>query len=204
MHIPDIFKETRAAEISRIIEQYPLASIVAHTEKGLIANHIPLMHKNEHILIGHMALENEMYHLVQTEQDILCIFTAENAYISANDYPSKLIDHQKVPTWNYQAVHIAGKIHYFTDQKRKLAALGQLTKYHEQKTNGDRAWKMSDAPKDYLLEQLEQLVVFEIHIDEIQAKSKLSQNREAVDFHAVIKALQQRQEIKLAHAMQDL
>ncbi|NNP73552.1 transcriptional regulator [Acinetobacter defluvii] len=204
MFIAPEFQENRPEEIQRLVQDYPLATIVAHTDQGLIANHIPLLFKSDNILIGHIAKANEMYALITENQSVLAIFKGEDAYISANDYPSKFIDHKKVPTWNYQAVHVHGTLRFYNDQKSKLAAVGMLTKIQEQKTNGAQAWKMSDAPKDYLLALLEDLVVFEIEVTRIQAQSKLSQNREPTDFNAVIKRLKGRDQADLAQAMSNL
>lgn len=204
MFIAPEFQEVRPEEIQRLIQDYPLATIVAHTHQGLIANHIPLLFKSDNILIGHIAKANEMYALITENQNVLAIFKGEDAYISANDYPSKFIDHKKVPTWNYQAVHVHGTLRFYNDQKSKLAAVGMLTKIQEQKTNGEQAWKMSDAPKDYLSALLEDLVVFEIEIMYIQAQSKLSQNREPTDFNAVIERLKARDQGDLAQAMLNL
>ncbi|WP_173911140.1 FMN-binding negative transcriptional regulator [Acinetobacter sp. Marseille-Q1618] len=204
MFIAPEFQETRPEEIQRLVQDYPLATIVTQTNQGLIANHIPLLFKSEHILLGHIAKANEMYALITENQNVLVIFKGEDAYISANDYPSKWVDHKKVPTWNYQAVHINGTLKFYDDQKSKLAAVGMLTKIQEQKTNAEQAWKMSDAPKDYIIHLLEDLVVFEIQITRIQAQSKLSQNREATDFDAVIKRLKDRQQDNLAQAMSNL
>lgn len=204
MFIAPEFQENRPEEIQRLVQDYPLATIVAHTDQGLIANHIPLLFKSDNILIGHIAKANEMYNLIAENQEVLAIFKGEDAYISANDYPSKFIDHKKVPTWNYQAVHVHGTLKFYDDQKSKLAAVGMLTKIQEQKTNGAQAWKMSDAPKDYLLALLEDLVVFEIEVTRIQAQSKLSQNREPTDFNAVIKRLKGRDQADLAQAMSNL
>lgn len=200
----EIFKEVRSEEISRIIDVFPLASIVANTTSGLYATHVPVMSKNDQILFGHVALENQLYTQVFEGQEVLCIFKGDDAYISANYYPSKFQDHKKVPTWNYQVVHVHGKIKFLTDQKSKIAALGRLTKTMEEKVNGDNAWKMSDAPKDYLMEMLENIVVFEIEIDKIEATSKLSQNREKRDFDGVVEALNQRGEEQIVNSMRRL
>lgn len=101
-------------------------------------------------------------------------------------------------------VHVYGEITFFSDDKTKWAMLGKLTKYQEQKTNGKQAWKMSDAPKDYLLSMLKDLVAFEIKINRIVAKSKLSQNREQGDFDQVIKELQTKGHTDLANSMSKL
>ena len=197
----ELFKEIRSEEIERIIQDYPLASIVVNTASGLYATHVPLKFKQDQTLFGHIALENQLYTHVNEGQEVLCIFKGEDAYVSANDYPSKFVDHRKVPTWNYQVVHVHGKIKFLTDTKIKLAALGRLTKSMEEKTNGNAAWKMSDAPKDYLMEMLEKIVVLEIEISRIEAQSKLSQNREKKDFDGVIHALSQRGENQMVESM---
>lgn len=197
----DLFKEIRSEEIERIIHDYPLASIIVNTASGLYATHVPLMFKRDQTLFGHIALENQLYTHATEGQEVICIFKGEDAYISANDYRSKFLDHRKVPTWNYQVVHVHGNIKFLTDTKIKLAALGRLTKSMEEKTNGNAAWKMSDAPKDYLMEMLEKIVVFEIEIYRIEAQSKLSQNREKKDFDGVIHALSQRNENQIVESM---
>ena len=43
MYLPEHFKEISEAEIASVIAAAPLACIVAHTEAGLIANHLPLL-----------------------------------------------------------------------------------------------------------------------------------------------------------------
>lgn len=201
MYIPNEFKEVRLEETMSIINDFPLACIVANTEKGLIATHIPLIMKDKNILIGHMALNNEVKELVNENQEILCIFKGDDAYISANYYPSKFEDHKKVPTWNYQVVHIYGYIKFFTENKIKLSSLGKLTTINEKKVNGKAGWKMSEAPKEYLLSLLDELVVFEINISRIQAQSKLSQDKEQKDIDSVIKELKNRGNKKLIESM---
>ena len=186
-----IFNEVRIEEIKRIIQAYPLATIVTNNSQGLYATHIPVMLEDE-VLFGHLASDNSLYSLSTEQQQVLCIFKAEDAYVSANDYPSKFEDHKKVPTWNYQVVHAHGQIQFLTDQKSKLAALGHLTKKMEQEVNADQAWKMSDAPKDYLMQMLEEIVVFKINITNLQAISKLSQNKQPRDFDGVVNALERR------------
>lgn len=201
MFVEQEFEEKRPEEIQRIIADFPLASIVANTSEGLIAEHVPLMLQEDNYLFGHVSLNNALFKSALQNHAVLCIFKADDAYISANYYPSKFQDHKKVPTWNYQVVHVYGDIVFFSDDKTKLAMLGKLTKYQEQKINGQQAWKMSDAPKDYLLGMLKDLVTFKIKITKVIAKSKLSQNREPADFENVVKELQEKGHDRLAKSM---
>ncbi len=189
MYIPPHFQEIDEAEIAAIIAEAPLAIIVAETKAGLIANHIPLLFASPSILIGHVALANDMHRLIAPGGEVLAIFRGEDAYISPNFYPSKPEHHRHVPTWNYQAVHVHGEILFQHDERAKLAAVGRLTQHHEKRVNAGKAWRMADAPADYIAQMLSQIVAFRIDIRRILAKSKLSQNREARDYEGAIAGL---------------
>src|SRR5918992_3648078 len=101
MYLPEHFKEIGEAEIASVIRAAPLACIVAHTEAGLIANHLPLLVASDGALVGHVALANDMHRLIADGQEVLAIFRGEHGYVSPNFYPSKPEHHRHVPTWNY-------------------------------------------------------------------------------------------------------
>ena len=50
---------------------------------------------------------------------------------------------------------------------------------------GEKGWKISDAPKDFIEQKLEDIVAFKLEVNNILGKSKLSQNREIQDFISV-------------------
>lgn len=181
MYLPDHFREVDQTEIGEIISANPLSCVVAQTETGLIANHLPLLQGKGGELIGHVALANDMHRLMAEGQEVLAIFRGEDGYVSPNFYPSKFEHHRHVPTWNYQVVHMHGRIAFKHDARSKRAAVGLLTSRHERQLNGGKAWRMADAPPDYIEEMLANIVAFRINVTRITAKSKLSQNREARD-----------------------
>ena len=189
MYIPPHFREIATEEIAAIIDGAPLACIVAQTADGLIANHVPLLSAPGGRLIGHVALANDMHRLIAEGQEVLAIFRGEDAYVSPNFYPSKPEHHRHVPTWNYQVVHVHGAITFQHDDHAKRAAVGLLTRIHERRVNGKDAWRMADAPADYMAQMLDGIVAFQIAIDRTLAKSKLSQNREERDYLGVVSGL---------------
>ena len=201
MYIPPHFHEIDAAEIARVTETAPLACIVAQTADGLVANHIPLLAAPDGTLIGHVALANDLHRVLGDGQDVLVIFRGDDAYISPNSYPSKAETHRHVPTWNYQVVHMHGTISFQHDAHAKRAAVGLLTRRHERRLNGDQAWRMADAPADYMAQMLDNIVAFRIKVQTTLAKSKLSQNRDARDFQGAVSALEVRGEVALADSM---
>lgn len=202
MYLPEHFNEVDPEAVAAVIAAAPLATVVAQTRDGLIANHIPLIAGKDGALVGHVALANDMHRLIDDGQEILAIFRGADGYITPNSYPSKAEHHRAVPTWNYQVVHVYGAIHFQHDERSKRAALGLLTHEHERRVSGDKAWRMTDAPADYIADRLTQIVAFRIVVTKTIAKSKLSQNRDRRDFGGAVAALRERGESALADAME--
>jgi transcriptional regulator len=189
MYVPPHFEEIEPARIRAVIDTAPLACIVAQTEAGLIANHIPLLAAPDGTLIGHVALANDMHRLLSEGHAVLAIFRGEDAYVSPNFYPSKPEHHRHVPTWNYEVVHVHGTITFQHDDHAKRAAVALLTRTQERRANGHNAWRMADAPADYMKQMLDGIVALRIAVTRTIAKSKLSQNRERRDYLGTIAGL---------------
>ncbi len=203
MYTPPHFNEVDADQIRAITETAPLACIVAQTDDGLIANHIPLLTAPDGSLIGHVALANDMHRLIADGHQVLAIFRGVDGYVSPNFYPSKADHHKAVPTWNYQVVHAYGDISFQYDDHAKRAAVGLLTRSHERRVNGKDAWRMADAPADFMQGMLDGIVAFRIAVTRVLAKSKLSQNRDARDYQGAVAGLQSSGQDALAQRMVD-
>ena len=189
MYLPAHFTEADQAEISALVDACPLATLVCMGPDGMLANHIPMLRDGESGLVGHIAMANDLHRLVADGAPALAIFGGEESYVSPNWYPGKAAHHKVVPTWNYRVVHVHGAISFAHDEKVKRGIVGRLTTRFERETNGDAAWKMADAPADFMAEQLGAIVGFRIDIARIEAKSKLSQNRAREDFDGVRREL---------------
>ena len=144
-----------------------------------------------------------MHRLIAPNQEVLAVFRRDDAYISPNFYPTKQEHHRHVPTWNYEVVHVTGTISFQYDDHARRAAVGLLTRLHERRLNGDQAWRMADAPADYLEQMLAGIVAFRIAPSRILAKSKLSQNREARDYRGAIEGLKASGHATMAGRMED-
>jgi transcriptional regulator len=133
-----------------------------------------------------MARVNPFWKNLDDGSDILAIFHGPNRYISPNWYPSKEKHGKVVPTWNYIVVHARGKVSWRHESTWLREHLVNSTKSYEA---GDKPWKVSDAPPDYIQRMLGAIVGFEIAINELQGTWKLSQNRSEEDRQGVIDAL---------------
>jgi transcriptional regulator len=203
MYQPPLYAETRAEELYRLIREHPLGMLVANLPEGLEAQHIPFVLEAERgsqgVLIAHVARANPVWQQLASGQDALVVFRGAHGYISPNWYLSKHEHHQHVPTWNYEIVHVHGRVRVLDDEKFVRGMVAKLTR--QQEASMPEPWKMSDAPAGYLAEQLAHIVGLEVEITRVDGKRKLSQNRERRDFDSTVAALQARGQHELADAM---
>jgi len=161
--------------------------LVTTSADGLpIATLLPLVWHGSTV-IAHMAKPNPHWNQITTGGPCLVIVGGPEAYVSPSWYPSKAEHQRVVPTWNYLAVHLTGTVKVHRDPEWLLGAVSQLTDMHE----GERQtpWQVTDAPPDFIDNQLKGIVGIEVLIDKVEAKAKLSQNRPENDQLSVMRNL---------------
>lgn len=206
MYTPAHFSESRPKVLHDLIRQFPLGTLVTHSENGLDANHLPFeldpSQGAEGVLRAHVARNNLLWQTLRADDEVMVVFRADDAYISPNWYPSKAETHRQVPTWNYRVVHAHGRITVRDDERFVRGLVARLTRHHE--ADQPQPWKMGDAPADYIDGLLRSIVGLEIRITRLEGKFKLSQNREARDRTQAAHALQQTGHSSLGQAMLDV
>ena len=177
MFIPKHFQVKDINEIKEMIEKHSFATIVT-TDKGKpIATHLPLQLTEEgedYFITGHMAYGNPQWKTFETSESVLVIYQGPHAYISSSWY-----EHENVPTWNYQAVHVYGQASILSEEELKLDLITLLEKHEKHRENAILWDKLSP---QVLEGQLKGIVGFKIKVQEIQAAYKLSQNRNKEDY----------------------
>ncbi|WP_313083490.1 FMN-binding negative transcriptional regulator [Pulveribacter sp.] len=207
MYTPAHFAEERPEALHQLICDHPLGLLCRQGPQGLDADHLPFLLDAERgphgTLVAHVARANALWREVPAggAVDALVVFRGQHGYISPNWYPSKHETHRAVPTWNYEAVHVHGRLTVHDDERHVRGVVARLTRRHE--ATEPRPWKMGDAPADYLNEMLRAIVGIELAITRIEGKRKLSQNRTAPDRDGAVAALRERGHSALAQAMHD-
>jgi transcriptional regulator len=193
MYIPGKFAEDDLPTLHAFLEAHPLAAIVTHSESaGLYATHVPLVLDRTAgslgTLLGHFARANPHVHLLaEGGTAALIMFTGPDAYITPAWYQTKRETAKVVPTWNYVAVHAYGALRLHDDPAFLRRHLEALTTRHESKR--ERPWKVSDAPEDFIEQQMKAIVAVEFTIERLEGKWKMSQNRVSADVDGVIRGL---------------
>lgn len=198
MYIPELYKNENQEEIQNFIHQNGFAILVNQTNGKLWATHIPLLLEEKdgkQYLVGHVSKENPQADSFKANDDVLAIFSGAHTYISSSWY-----DHENVPTWNYLAVHIYGKVKLHSYDE-SVAALKSLVDKYEAKS--EKPVRVEDLSKKTML-QARGIVSFEIEITTIEAKKKMSQNRDDKNYKTIISKLENSndpQSIEVANEM---
>jgi len=173
MYVPDHFREDRPEVLADAVRRIGFATLVT---TGLEANHLPML-LGGGVLRGHVARANPVWK--QGDGAALAIFLGAHAYVSPGCYPSKALTGKAVPTWNYITVHARGAIRWIQDSGWLRSHVTALSDAHEEKRA--EPWKVGDAPASYIDSLLRAIVGFELTIQTLEGKYKLSQNRDAAD-----------------------
>ncbi len=184
MYVPKYYKVSDLEEIKEFIQHNSFATIVSIRKGKPIAAHIPVLLKkieNDYYLTGHLAYGNPLWKTFEEVQDILVIFNGPHAYISSSWY-----EHENVPTWNYQAVHVYGKASVIEGIALEQDLTSLLEKYESFRENPVLWDKLSP---ELLQQEMKGIKGFKIKVEEVQAAYKLSQNRNANDYANIIKEL---------------
>ncbi|WP_353778797.1 FMN-binding negative transcriptional regulator [Winogradskyella sp. 3972H.M.0a.05] len=187
MYIPKIYQNHDEADIKAFIQQNSFGILVTNQGGKTIATHIPLElltnSEGKEVLQGHISKANPQGQHFDEDAEVLCIFNGPHSYVSSSWY-----DFEEVPTWNYIAIHVYGTIKTIEGD-----ALYQSVKHLVDKYEADSERPLSmETLSDKTMRQLNGITGFEIEIQDILAKKKLSQNRDEKNHKNIISELNKR------------
>ena len=184
MYIPNHYKNENIKEVKDFLIKNSFGILLNQNKGRISGTHIPMelnTDKNgKDILSGHISKTNPQWNNFNDKEEVLAIFNGPHSYVSSSWYKK-----ENVPTWNYIAVHIYGTIKIIEGDEL-LSSLKKLVDKYE--ANSEKPVSVENL-SEKSLKQINGIIGFNIHINEIQATYKLSQNRDDSDYHNVIKKL---------------
>ena len=191
MYIPAYYRNNDLSEIKSFIRQNSFATLITSRNKNPEATHIPIelveQKDGEAFLQGHISRANQQWKSFSESNQVLAIFQGPHSYVSSSWY-----NHINVPTWNYMAVHVYGKIKII-DGDDLYNSLKDLVDRYE--IISEKPIRMEELPEDMVNKYMKGIVGFRIQIEKIDGKWKLSQNRDKEDHQNIIKQLEKLGEI---------
>src|SRR5689334_8575410 len=184
MYSPPYNQPEDRAEIVAFMRANNFPVLVTGTGGTLHASHLPVTvhEEGERIVIDmHMAKNNPQWKEF-FDDEVMVIFTGPHAYVSPRWYAEE----ERVPTWNYAAIHAYGVPQINADRKVKAESQRRLIE------SLDPAWlpKHDALSPKYVEMMLDGIVNFSIPVLRLETRWKLSQNRGRKEMELIAAALE--------------
>ena len=171
MYSPPYNQVEKRAEVVEFMRANNFPILVTGTGGALHASHLPvcIFEREEKIVIDmHMAKNNPQWKEF-FDDEVLVVFHGPHAYVSPRWYADK----ERVPTWNYAAVHAYGVPKIISDRQAKYDSQRRLIE------SLDPQWlpKHDALRQEYVDGMLDGIVNFTIPVGRLETRWKLSQNR---------------------------
>jgi transcriptional regulator len=183
VYIPEFNRIREDATALRFMRAHPFAILVSTAAGRPFATHLPVLVReveSQCVVSGHVARANPHWQYIG-DAESLVIFHGAHAYISPSLYDLR----ESVPTWNYAAVHAYGEAGTFSDQARLEELLREMI------NTFDSAYmtQWSELAEKYRSRMLSHIVGFEMRVNRLEGKFKLSQNRSQAEQARIVAAL---------------
>jgi len=188
---PPHFRETDRDALQAQIAAAGLTTLITVGGNGPIVSKLPIVFDPEAgshgTISGHLARGNPQWRDSDLSKSAIALFMDADAYVSPGWYQSKKEHGKVVPTWNYSMIVATGRLEIFEEADVLRAQVEKLTKRFE--AGFEKPWEVSDAPEDFIARQIKGIVGVRLHIESLEGKAKLSQNRTPADQDGVVAAL---------------
>lgn len=212
MYIRPVHAELDVPTLQAFVKEHPLGLFTTAIKHPSIAtiqtSHVPFIidastDGSPGVLRAHMARANPQAKVLveasreaggaQLPDEVLVLFNAPvNSYITPKFYTTTKPDTGKVvPTWSYAAVQVYGKIKVYGQNDEAAGEflskqIRDLTTQQETTAGHDKPWVVEDAPERYVALLQKAIIGFEIEIDRIEGRFKLSQELGQGDWDGVV------------------
>jgi transcriptional regulator len=187
VYVPASF-QTKTDEAWGVVSDAGAGALVLAGPAGLLSVVVPVVvSEDRRTITSHVAKANPWWKAVEPDSHVLGIFLVASAYVTPSYYPSRLANPGVVPTWNYVAAEVRGRVRLHEEAEWKLDQVRSQTERFEH--GRDPEWRLEEAPTSYLDHQVRAIVGIEIEVLSIEGMAKLSQNRPTEDRDHVREAL---------------
>ena len=185
MYVPKHNRQEDRSALLAYMRAYSFATVATSGSAGQTATHLPFVIEEQEgriTLLAHMAKANPQWRDFAGGGDALVIFMQPHAYVSPRLYDSR----QNVPTWNYVAVHAYGRPQLIEERAAKLELQKKLIAQYD----AGYLEQMAQLPESYIDAKLAAIVSFSIEATRIDARYKLSQDKNPAERERIERELE--------------
>lgn len=171
MHPNPAFRQEKEARAIAFVRDRAFGVLAVNSAEGPLLSHVPLLLAAD---AGHADL-----HLVRSNPiarldgvPAVMAVSGPDAYVSPDWYGLP----DQVPTWNYVAVHLRGRLERLPEAAMHEMLDRQSASY-EDRLLPKKPWTTSKMSPDVLSRMMRMILPFRLRIDQIDSTFKLSQNK---------------------------
>ncbi len=196
MHPNAAFRTEDRDLMETLIAEIGFGIVFAATPDGPRVAHTALVSAGDGAVQFHLSRGNALTRHLDG-MTALVVVNGPDAYVS----PAWYADRAQVPTWNYVALELEGRVRRMDDS----GLIGQLdTLVTQQEERTGEGWSLAEVPADKLEGLRRGITGFELEVQAWRPTLKLHQNKSAEDRERVAAALEARGSQALAHLMRTL
>ena len=198
MHPAAHFRHDDRALLEALVAEVGFGMVFLTTPDGPRVAHVPLLSTGDGAIQFHLSRGNALTRWIDGAQ-ALAVVNGPDGYVSPNWYA----DPAQVPTWNYVAVEMEGRVRKMTEEGLH-GLLETVSAQHEARVNPAAPWTMDKVPPAQMTRLMGGIVGFELEIAVWRSTFKLSQNKSAEDRARVAAGLADSGAPGLAELMRNL
>ena len=180
------FKEEDREEVLRFMHAHSFVMLCGADGRGNpVATQVPVLIRETDgkiSLEGHVMKNTDHHKAFVQNPNALAVFIGAHTYVSASWYSNP----NQASTWNYQSVHVRGKIRFLEEGDLRRILDDTTSKYEQNDQSPALFRHLND---DYINRLIKAIVGFEMLVEAIENVFKLSQNRDEKSFHNIMEKL---------------
>jgi transcriptional regulator len=192
MHPSARFQIEDREEMAALVRAAGFGTLVAQTEAGLRAVHVPVLLREERLSF-HVSRSNLVYRALMEGAEALFVANGPHAYVSPDWYGTG----GRVPTWSYVAVELNGPVRAL-DEAALLALLADMSAEHEDRLAPKPSWTKESVNAERYDALVKAIGGFEMDIREWRGTSKIDQDKPQEVRARIAEALEARGEAEMA------
>ncbi|MBL8215371.1 MAG: FMN-binding negative transcriptional regulator [Bryobacterales bacterium] len=184
LYIPPAHRVGDLALLHETMDEFPFVDLIT-TTPSLRITHIPSWLDRKAgpygTVFGHIARNNAQIAAIEARAAATIVYKGPHAYISPTWYENP----HAVPTWNFAAVHVSGKLEPVSEPDALFQLLSTLVSRSEGKYE-NTGYTLEKLPRDYTGNMMKNILGFRLRIETMEGKFKLGQERSQSDRSRIV------------------
>jgi transcriptional regulator len=197
MHPNPLFRSDDRALLESLIAEIGFGMVFAQTPDGPRVAHTPLLSTGDGAVQFHLARGNALTRHLDGATALIVI-NGPDAYVSPRWYDNR----DTVPTWNYVALELEGRVRKMADEGLEAFLHAAIAK-HEGRLEGE-PWRAEESSEKVWSGVFRGITGFEMEVLAWRPTLKLSQNKSADERARIAEGLEAAGHAALAHLVREL